>query len=254
MRYLLFIAIILSLQSCSQQSATKEYKIYDDYSLVKTQMIAINESVQNIPGKQLETFGLLKKLIEAYPLSQTSLILLASAKNLTAVQYNSLYDALNPALRQNPYWTSVELTKTQIPVAETGSSFPDIILKDTLNTSINTSSYKGKILFLDLWSSWCTSCRKEFPALKQVYANYKSKGFEIIGVSIDANKDAWIRALKHDSVPWPQYCEFVYFQENSLAKRFHIMAIPSNFLIDRNGILIGQDLSPKELEILISRL
>ena len=71
---------------------------------------------------------------------------------------------------------------------------------------------------------------------------------------MDSKKDAWIRALKQDSLSWPQYCEFVRFQENSLAKRFHIMGIPANFLIDQNGILIGQDLSPGELETLISRL
>lgn len=217
-------------------------------------MIAINMSDQSLSERQSETFSLLKGLIEAYPLSESTLILLSSAKNLSVVQYDSLYNYLNPALRKNPYWASVELTKSQIPVAETGKLFPEIILYDTVNTSFNTVSHKGKILFLDLWSSWCVSCRQQFPQLKQIYAKYKSKGFEIIGVSMDAKKDAWIRALKQDSLPWPQYCEFMHFQENSLAKRFHIMAIPANFLIDKNGILLGQDLSPQELETIISRL
>ena len=254
MRYLLLIAILFGLQSCSEQSATKDYKLSDDYISVRARMIAINMSDQILSQRQSETFNLLKSLIEAYPLSENTLILLASAKNLSAVQYDSLYNHLNPALKKNPYWASVDLTKSQIPVAETGKPFPEIILYDTLNVPFNTSSRKGKILFLDLWSSWCTSCRQQFPNLKQIYAKYKSKGFEIIGASMDAKKDAWTRALKQDSVPWPQYCDLVDFQENSLAKRFHIMSIPSNFLIDKNGILIGQDLSPQELETIISRL
>lgn len=217
-------------------------------------MIAINMSDHTLSQRQSETSNLLKSLIDAYPRSENTLILLASAKNLSAVQYDSLYNSLNPELRVNPYWTSVDLTKSEIPVAETGKQFPGIILYDTLHVPFNTGSQKGKILFLDLWSSWCTSCRKQFPRLKQIYAKYKSKGLEIIGVSMDAKKDAWNRALKQDSVPWPQYCELVNFQQNSLAKRFHIMSIPSNFLIDKNGILIGQNLSPQELETIISRL
>jgi thiol-disulfide isomerase/thioredoxin len=254
MRYFILIAILFSLESCANQSATKDYKLSDDYFSVRRQMKAIYMSDEILSQRQSETFSLLKSLIEAYPLSQNTLILLASAKNLSAVQYDSLYNSLNPALRNNPYWTSVDLTKSEIPVAETGKLFPDIILYDSLKPSINTGSYKGKILFLDLWSSWCSSCRQQFPELKEIYAKYKSKGFEILGVSMDAKKDAWIRALKHDSVPWPQYCELVNFQKNSLAKRFHIMSIPSNFLIDKNGILIGQNLSPQELETIISRL
>jgi thiol-disulfide isomerase/thioredoxin len=217
-------------------------------------MTAINMSDQTLSQRQSSTFTLLKSFIKTYPLSENSLVLLASAKNLLAWQYDSLYDQLNPALKKNPFWASVELTKSQILVAETGKQFPKIIFSDTLNVPFNTSSQKGKIIFLDLWSSWCTSCRRQFPHLKQIYAKYKSKGFEIIGVSMDAKKSAWIGALKQDSLPWPQYCEFVTFQENSLAKRFHLMGIPANFLIDDNGILIGQDLSPQELEIIVSRL
>ena len=254
MRYLILIAILFSLQSCGEQSATKDYKLSDDYFSIKRRMIAINMSDQALSQRQSKTFNLLKTLIEAYPRSVNTLILLASAKNLSVVQYDSLYNSLNRVLRKDPYWTAVDLTKSQIPVAETGKLFPGIILYDRLKAPINTSSYKGRILFLDLWSSWCTSCRKQFPELKKIYAKYKPKGFEIIGVSMDAKKDAWIRALKQDSVPWPQYCELVNFQENSLAKRFHIMSIPSNFLIDKNGILIGQNLSPQELETIISRL
>ncbi len=254
MRYFLIIAIFFSFQNCGQQFSVNDHKLSDDYSSVRIRIISINMSDQILSQRQLETFSLLKSFIETYPLSENTLVLLASAKNLSAQQYDSLYKYLNPALKKNPFWTSVDLTKSQIRVAETGKLFPQINLYDTLNSSINTGSFKGKILFLDFWSSWCVSCREQFPHLKQIYAKYNSKGFDIIGVSMDAKKDAWIQALKQDSLSWSQYCELVRFQENSIAKRFHIMSIPTNFLIDKNGILIGQDLSPKELETLIARL
>ena len=71
---------------------------------------------------------------------------------------------------------------------------------------------------------------------------------------MDSKKKSWVCALQKDSLPWRQFCELLDFQENSLAKRFKIMGIPTNFLIDKNGLLIGQDISPDELEALISKL
>jgi thiol-disulfide isomerase/thioredoxin len=252
MRYFILIVVLFAFQRCGQQPSAKEYKLSDDHSSVRIRMTEINMSDQTLLQRQSATFRLLKHFNEAYPLSQNTLVLLASAKNLSAPQYDSLYNDLNPKLREDPFWVSVDQTKSQIHIAETGKLFPEISLADT--GSVNTSSFKGKLLFLDLWSSWCGSCRKQFPHLKKVYAKYNSKEFEIIGVSMDAKKDAWLDALKKDSLPWPQYCELVPFQENSLAKKFKITGIPANFLIDKNGLIIGQDLSPQELEVLMSRL
>lgn len=254
MRYFILIAILFSLENCSQKSSNKEYKLTDDYSSVITRMKEVNLSDQALSQRQFATFSLLNNFMKTYPLSQTTLELLASAKNLSAPQYDSLYNNLNPTLRDNPYWASVDVTKSQIHIAETGKLFPEISISDKSKASISTGKFKGKILFLDLWSSWCGSCRKQFPDLKQIYAKYNPKGLEIIGVSMDEKKDAWNRALNQDNLPWPQYCELVSFLKNSLAKRFHIMSIPTNFLIDRNGLLIGQNLSPQELETIISKL
>ena len=254
MRYFSLIAILFSIQSCSQHAPITNEKLPNDYFSVRTRMTAINTSSHTLSQRQSATFSLLKSFIKNFPLSENTLTLLASAKNLSARQYDSLYNYLSPTLRENPFWNSVDLAKSQIDVAETGKLFPGISFADTLNVSINTNSFKGKILFLDFWSSWCVSCREQFPHLKQIYAKYNSKGFEIIGESMDSIKDVWIRAIKQDSLLWPQYCEFVRFQENSFAKRFHIMGIPANFLIDQNGILIGQNLSPTELESLIMKL
>jgi thiol-disulfide isomerase/thioredoxin len=255
MRYLIVIAILFSQQSFGQQTSIRDYKLPDDYITVRTQLIDIYKSDQTLSQRQLDMYNLLKSFIKAYPLSPNTLTLLASASNLTVIQYDSLYNFLDTTLRENKLlWVNVDITKTQIDAAETGKIFPTITLTDTLNKSINTNSFNGKILFLDLWSSWCVSCREQFPDLKKIYKNYKSTEFEILGVSMDSNKNAWISALKKDKLPWPQYCELVDFHENSLVKKFYITGIPANFLIDKNGILIGQDLSPEELKALLSRL
>ena len=164
-------------------------------------MTSLNMSNKTLSKRQSLTFDLLKNFMEAYPLSENTLVLIASAKNLSLIQYDSLLNFLNPALKKNPYWASVYLTKLQIQVAQTGQLFPEIIFYDTLLSSINTASFKGKLLFVDFWSSWCFSCRQQFTHLKKIYAKYKSKQFEILGVSMDEKKDAWIRALKQDKLP-----------------------------------------------------
>jgi thiol-disulfide isomerase/thioredoxin len=248
------IIFLIGLQCCTQKPLKKEYRLVDDYISVKTKMIAINLSDQPLSGKQTETFRLLEEFILNFPLSQNTLILLSSDINLSSAQYDSLFNNLNPTLRNDPYWTSVDVTRSRIHVVETGKLFPEIIFKDTLQRPLKTRSYMGKILFIDFWSSWCRSCRKQFPHLKDIYSKNKAKGFEIIGISMDDKKHDWLKALNEDKLPWPQYCQLVPFQENSLGKRFRIMGLPSNFLIGRNGILIGQDLSPEELETLISKL
>ena len=254
MRTFFIIVILFNFQNCRESNSSKNYKLTDDYSTVKKLMNKISVSDMPLSQRQTETFNLLKIFNETYPLSQNNLVLLASANNLSGGQYDTLFNRLNIKLRQDPYWTSIGLTKAQIKIAETGKLFPDIILVDTLNKSINTNSLRGKTLFIDFWSSWCVSCREQFPQLKQTYAKYNSKGLEIFGVSMDSKKKSWVSALQKDSLPWRQFCELVNFQENSFAKRFKIMGIPANFLIDKNGLLIGQDISPNELDGLISKL
>ena len=107
---------------------------------------------------------------------------------------------------------------------------------------------KNKVVLLDFWASWCAPCMNEVPNLKAAYNKYKSKGFEIVSVSVDDETADWIKAVKDNGMNWVQLWNGVDDLENSAAFKYSISAIPSTFLIDAEGTIIGRNLRDKELE------
>ena len=113
---------------------------------------------------------------------------------------------------------------------------------------------KSKLLLIDFWASWCGPCRAENPNVVEVYNEYHEKGFDIIGVSLDMEKENWIKAIESDGLIWHNISDLKYWN-NEGAKLYGVSSIPSNVLIDQNGIIIaknlrGEDLRNKVEEIL----
>lgn len=106
---------------------------------------------------------------------------------------------------------------------------------------------KNKVVFLDFWASWCTPCMNEVPNLKAAYKKFKSKGFEIVSVSVDDDTEDWIKAVKDNGMNWVQLWNGADMQ-NSAAVKYSVTAIPCTFLIDSEGTIIGRNLRDKELE------
>lgn len=77
-----------------------------------------------------------------------------------------------------------------------GSTLPDITLQNDKKVSVKLRSFKGKVVLVDFWASWCLPCRKANKSLVKLYDKYKSKNFEIVGISIDTDKDKWLKAIK----------------------------------------------------------
>lgn len=127
-----------------------------------------------------------------------------------------------------------------------GQQFADFEMTDTNGTVIKLSDIKGKIILLEFWASWCRPCRQENPNLVKAYEKYKSKGFEIFAVSLDSNKDNWLKAINKDNLNWIHVSDLKN-QENEAALIYGVNAIPNNFLIDKNGLLIGRKLRGAQL-------
>ena len=103
------------------------------------------------------------------------------------------------------------------------------------------SSLRGKYVLVDFWASWCVPCRAENPHLLKAYNELKDKGFEIVGVSLDETKAAWQNAVKHDGMPWIQVSDLKGFK-TEIAVKYGITAIPQNFLINPEGVIVAKDL------------
>jgi thiol-disulfide isomerase/thioredoxin len=119
--------------------------------------------------------------------------------------------------------------------------------KDPDGKPISLSDFKGKYLLVDFWASWCGPCRRENPNVVKAYAAYHSKGFEILGVSLDKERSAWIKAIKDDNLSWKHVSDLMGW-DNAVGRLYGIQSIPANLLIDPNGKIIAKDLRGIALE------
>ena len=117
---------------------------------------------------------------------------------------------------------------------------------DDKGNPFKLSSYKGKYVLVDFWASWCAPCRAENPNLLKAYQELKTKNFEIVGVSLDESKAAWLNAVQKDAMPWMQVSDLKGFK-TEVAVKYGITAIPQNFLINPDGIIIAKNLRGEQL-------
>lgn len=127
-----------------------------------------------------------------------------------------------------------------------GKTFPDFSEKDVMGKPLSIANYKGKVVLVDFWATWCMPCLMEMPNVINTYQKYHDKGFEIIGVSLDVDQQKLLNFTKENNMPWQQFFDGQRFN-NALAVKYGVQGIPMTFLLDRNGKIIGKDLRGEEL-------
>lgn len=118
--------------------------------------------------------------------------------------------------------------------------------------TVHLSDLRGQFVLLQFWGSWCGPCRAENPHLLELYQKYHDKGFEIFSVGIERDSRAWQRAIAQDGLIWPWHTTDLKDFDNAIAKQYNVKSIPMTFLINREGIIMGVDLSPQLLDKMLS--
>lgn len=128
-----------------------------------------------------------------------------------------------------------------------GAEAPEISLPTPDGEVLNLSDLRGKVVLVDFWASWCRPCRAENPNVVRMYQKYKDQGFEILGVSLDRSKDAWLKAIEKDGLTWKHVSDLKYWQSEA-AQTYGVSGIPYTVLLDREGKIIANKLRGRQLE------
>lgn len=128
-----------------------------------------------------------------------------------------------------------------------GRQFPDFEEKDINGKPLAISNYKGKVVLVDFWATWCMPCVLEMPKIQEAYKKYHDKGFEVVGVSLDQDKEHLEQFLKQKGIPWPQFFDGQGWT-NKLAVKYGVEQTPTGYLLDRTGKIIGKPTPQDDLD------
>jgi thiol-disulfide isomerase/thioredoxin len=136
---------------------------------------------------------------------------------------------------------------------DVGDIAPNIVMADTLGKSVSLESFRGKVVLIDFWASWCGPCRMENPNVVRAFKKYNPKGFTVFSVSLDNSKDKWMAAIKKDNLTWTHVSELKGW-ETSASRAYQVTGIPATYLLDKEGKIVARNLRGPALDEMLSKL
>ncbi len=208
----------------------------------------ISQVRKGIDAMMTKIFATQIDFVKSHPQSYANPIILQGLFNFMKLpEFESLVNSLDPDVART---TAIIFLKTRIKeqkVTEIGQKAPDFTLNDQNGTPVSLYSKLGsKLLLVDFWAAWCAPCRAENPNVVKVYNEFKSKSFDVFGVSLDRTKDDWVQAITKDNLTWTHVSDLLFWN-SAAAKLYAVKSIPANFLLDQNGIIVARNIRGEEL-------
>ncbi|MEA1887736.1 MAG: TlpA disulfide reductase family protein [Bacteroidota bacterium] len=204
------------------------------------------EAERNLLFEEITEYNLV--YVRSHPASYVAPhVLNSETYDISVEEIESFVELLDPKLLGTEIIIDLKDRIEKLKKVAIGKMAPDFTLNDTLGNPVSLSDVVGpELLLVDFWAAWCDPCRQENPNVVAVYNEFHDKGFDVLGVSLDRDKDDWLKAIEEDSLVWTQVSDLQYWQ-NKAAQLYAVTAIPANFLLDSEGKIIATNVRGPEL-------
>ena len=241
----------MAINATAQQEAMKLQQEYQAANGDQAKIQAIQEAyaklMTDVQAKETE-------LIKANPDSYVSAFVIASG--MGQMEYEQLkerYNLLGEKAKAGAQGKAIAAQIAKLESTAIGQIAPNFTITTPEGESISLYDIKGKVKLIDFWASWCGPCRGENPHVVEIYKEYHPKGLEIFGVSLDNNKEAWVKAIADDGLVWKHGSDLKGWQ-SAPAKLYSVTGIPHTILLDENNKIIAKNLRGDELKQKIAEL
>ena len=161
-----------------------------------------------------------------------------------------MYESMGKGAKESQFGRIIKERVDRLSKTDSGAKAPDFTLNDLEGNTVTMSTVKGKIKIIDFWASWCGPCRLNNPALKEIYADFHDKGLEIIGVSLDDEKEDWAFAVEKDGLGWINVSSLKGW-DCEVARLYNVKGIPALYVLDENNNIIATGLRDEQLRVFL---
>ena len=241
----------MAINTTTQQEAMKLQQEYQAANGDQAKMQAVQEAYAKLmtDAQAKET-----ELIKANPDSYVSTFVIVSG--MGQMEYEQLkerYNLLGEKAKASAQGKAIAAQIAKLESTAIGQIAPNFTITTPEGESISLYDIKGKVKLIDFWASWCGPCRGENPHVVEIYKEYHPKGLEIFGVSLDNNKEAWVKAIADDGLVWKHGSDLKGWQ-SAPAQLYSVSGIPHTVLLDENNKIIAKNLRGDELKQKIAEL
>jgi peroxiredoxin len=223
-------------------------------SLIEKDYDSFKENHQHDSDWRNKNYRKIDEIVTKYPRSQYAGELVSPAASdslLDTLMLQRIFIKLDSTAQDSDMMKRIRRIIYPSRSQKIGKTMMDFELLNEVGKSVNTEQYRGSVLLIDFWASWCKPCIAQFPEMKKIYLEYSDKNFKILSVSIDRNKALWESALKKEQLPWDNVWDSNSYP-SKIQEAYDVHYIPSTYLVDEQSTVVAFNPSFEKLEAFLS--